>query len=132
VRVVTKASLPLRVASGAVFVAFGAGKFVAHASEVASFKAYGLPGPEVFTIAIGVVELAGGLLLIAGVRLRPAALVLAGDMAGAIVVSGIARGELISLTLAPAQLTAMIVIVWSTGISMPRVRSPHGRRRAGR
>jgi putative oxidoreductase len=86
----------------------------------------------VFTIAIGVVELAGGLLLIAGVRLRPAALVLAGDMAGAIVVSGIARGELISLTLAPAQLTAMIVIVWSTGISMPRVRSPHGRRRAGR
>ena len=40
--------------------------------------------------------------------LRPTALVLAGDMVGAIVVSGLARGEIISLTLAPALLVAMI------------------------
>jgi uncharacterized membrane protein YphA (DoxX/SURF4 family) len=42
---------------------------------------------------------------------RPAALVLAGDMIGAIVVSGIAKGELISLTLAPAELVAMLVLM---------------------
>jgi len=105
--------LGLRVVSGGVFVAFGAGKFVNHASELASFRSYGLPAPEAFVIAIGVVELFGGLLLIAGVLTRPAALVLAGDMVGAIVVSGIAKGEVISLTVAPAELVAMLTLVWT-------------------
>jgi putative oxidoreductase len=96
-----------------VFVAFGAGKFVNHGSELASFKTYGLPAPEVWVIVIGVIELIGGLLLIAGILTRPAALVLAGDMVGAIIVSGIAKGELISLTLAPAELLAMLVLLWT-------------------
>jgi putative oxidoreductase len=96
-----------------VFVAFGLGKFVNHGSELASFRAYGLPAPEVFVIAIGVIELVGGLLLIAGMLTRPVALVLAADMVGAIVVSGIARGEVISLTLAPAALVAMLVLLWT-------------------
>jgi putative oxidoreductase len=96
-----------------VFVAFGVGKFVNHGSELASFKTYGLPAPELFVIVIGVIELAGGLLLVAGILTRPAALVLAGDMVGAIVVSGIARGEMISLTLAPAQLAAMLILLWT-------------------
>jgi putative oxidoreductase len=103
----------LRVASGGVFIAFGAAKFVNHASELASFKAYGLPAPEVFVVVIGIIELFGGLLLIAGVLTRPAALVLAGDMIGAIVVSGISEGELISLTLAPAELMLMLVLLWA-------------------
>jgi putative oxidoreductase len=95
-----------------VFVVFGIGKFVNHGSELASFKSYGLPAPEAFVVAIGLVELVGGLLLMAGVLTRPAALVLAGDMIGAIVVSGIAKGELISLTLAPAELAAMVALLW--------------------
>jgi putative oxidoreductase len=105
--------LLLRLASGGVFIAFGAGKFVNHASELASFKAYGLPAPETFVIVIGVVELIGGLAVVGGVLTRPVALVLAGDMVGAIVVSGIAKGELISLTLAPAELGAMLVLLWT-------------------
>jgi putative oxidoreductase len=105
--------LVLRLLSGGVFVAFGIGKFVNHASELASFKSYGLPAPEVFVIVIGLIELVGGLLLIIGVLTRPAALVLAGDMIGAIVVSGIAKGEIISLTLAPAELVAMLVLLWT-------------------
>jgi len=108
-----RALLLLRLASGGVFVAFGIGKFVNHASELASFKAYGLPAPDVFVLAIGVIELVGGALLIAGVLVRPAALVLAGNMVGAIIVSGIAKGEPISLTLAPAELVAMLVLLWS-------------------
>ena len=91
---------------------FGAGKFVNHASELAAFEGYGLPAPGVLVIAIGVLELVGGLLLIAGIRTRLAALALAGDMVAAIVVSGIARGEAISLTLAPAELIAMLVLLW--------------------
>jgi putative oxidoreductase len=103
----------LRLASGGVFLAFGLGKFVNHASELASFKSYALPAPEVFVVAIGVIELVGGLLLIAGVLTRPVALSLAGDMVGAIVVSGVAKGELISLTVAPAELGAMLLLLWT-------------------
>jgi putative oxidoreductase len=98
-----RALLVLRVLSGGVFVVFGAGKFVNHASELASFKTYGLPAPAVFVVAIGLIEVVGGLLLIMGMLTRPAALVLAGDMLGAIIVSGVGKGELISLTLAPAE-----------------------------
>jgi putative oxidoreductase len=104
--------LVLRLLSGGVFVVFGIGKFVNHGSELASFKSYGLPAPGAFVVAIGLIELVGGLLLMAGVLTRPAALVLAGDMIGAIVVSGIAKGELISLTLAPAELAAMVALLW--------------------
>jgi putative oxidoreductase len=105
--------LLLRLASGGVFVAFGLGKFVNHASELASFKTYGLPAPELFVLAIGVIEVIGGVLLIAGVYTSLAALVLAGDMVGAIIVSGIAKGEIVSLTLAPAELAAMLILLWA-------------------
>jgi putative oxidoreductase len=105
--------LVLRLLSGGVFVVFGIGKFVNHGSELASFKTYGLPAPQAFVILIGLIELLGGVLVLIGVFTRPAALVLAGDMIGAIVVSGIARGELISLTLAPVELAAMLVLLWT-------------------
>jgi len=103
--------LLLRLASGGVFVVFGIGKFVNHPSELASFKTYGLPAPAAFVVVIGLIELVGGLLLMTGVLTRPAALVLAGDMIGAIVVSGLAKGELISLTVAPAELVAMLLLL---------------------
>ena len=67
--------------------------------------------PDAFVYAIGTIEVAGGLLLIAGLGARLAALVLAGDMVGAIAVSGIKEGEPISLTLAPVLLVIMIVVL---------------------
>src|ERR1700716_222537 len=94
-----------------VFVVFGAGKFVNHASELASFRQYALPAPDAFVYFIGVLEIVGGLLLASGVLVRLAALALAGDMVGAIVVSGLGRGEDVSLTLAPALLVAMIFLI---------------------
>jgi len=100
-----------RCASGVVFLAFGAGKFLNHASEASSFRTYGLPWPNLFTDAIGVLELVGGLLLAAGLATRLVAVLLAGDMVGAIVVSGLLRGETVSLTLAPALLMATVVLV---------------------
>ena len=106
------ALLLLRLLAGGVFVIFGIGKFTDHGSELASFRAYGLPAPDVLVVIVGLIELFGGSLLIAGVLTRPAALVLAGNMVGAIVVSGIAKGELVSLTLAPAELVAMLVLLW--------------------
>lgn len=53
----------------------------------------------------------GGVLLITGLGARLAALVLAGDMVGAIAVSGIKEGEPISLTLAPVLLVIMLVVL---------------------
>ncbi|MCA1689067.1 MAG: DoxX family protein, partial [Actinobacteria bacterium] len=100
------------VLSGAVFVAFGVGKFTSHASELDSFRGYGLPAPDAFVYLIGVVEIVGGLLLVVGLATRAASLVLAANMVGAILVSGIGRGEPISLTLAPALLVAMLLLVW--------------------
>ena len=105
----------IRWAAAAVFVVFGAGKFVNHASELTSFRLYGLPAPEAFIYAIGALELLGGLLLAARRLVVPVAIALAGDMVGAIVVSGLAEGEIISLTLAPALLVAMIVLVQAEG-----------------
>jgi putative oxidoreductase len=104
-------ALLVRLAAGAVFVIFGAGKFINHASEVASFHTYGLPQPDAFASAIGVLELVGGVLVIAGLATRPTALLLAGDMVGAIIFSGIGQGELISFTLAPAELAAMVFLI---------------------
>jgi putative oxidoreductase len=106
-------ALLARIGAGTVFFAFGPGKFVNHASEVDSFHTYGLPSQDAFVYAIGVIEVVGGLMLIAGLGTRLAALVLAGDMIGAIVVSGFGQGELVSLTLAPAQLAAMLYLLWS-------------------
>lgn len=103
--------LAIRWAAAIVFVAFGGGKFVDHGSELSSFRQYGLPLPEVLVYMIGALEVIGGLLLASGRWVRPAALALAGDMVGAIVVSGIGRGEPVSLTLAPVLLVAMIFLI---------------------
>jgi uncharacterized membrane protein YphA (DoxX/SURF4 family) len=106
----------IRWAAAIVFVVFGAGKFVNHASELASFRQYALPAPGAFADFVGVLEILGGLLPASGVLVRPAALALAGAMVGAIVVSGLGRGENISLTVAPALLMAMIVLI---GVGAP-------------
>ncbi|MEA2387762.1 MAG: hypothetical protein QOG41_535, partial [Thermoleophilaceae bacterium] len=69
--------------------------------------------PDAFVYAIGVLEIAGGLLLVAGLLVSLVALALAGDMVGAIIVSGIKQGEAISLTLAPALLVVMLLLLWA-------------------
>lgn len=105
---------PVRWVSGAIFVLFGIGKFADHGHEVESFESYGLPSPDVFVYLIGLLEVGGGLLLLAGLATRLVALALAGNMVGAIVVSGIGEGEVVpSLTLAPALLVAMLFLVWA-------------------
>jgi putative oxidoreductase len=113
-------------------IVFGVGKFAAHASELASFRSYGLPAPEAFVYAIGVLEIGGGLLLASGTLTRLAALALAGDMIGAIAVAGIGEGEVVpSLTLAPAMLAAIVYLLW-VGPGAPSVDARIVRRAATR
>ncbi|XAY05267.1 hypothetical protein DSM112329_02113 [Paraconexibacter sp. AEG42_29] len=63
-------------------------------------------------IAAGVLELAGGVLLLRGRLVVPAALVLSIVMVVAIAVSGVKEGDVIpSLTVAPALLAALVVLL---------------------
>jgi putative oxidoreductase len=101
----------IRWSAGIIFLIFGVGKFANHAAELASFRNYPLPAPGVFVYLVGVVEVVGGLLLVLGLLTRLAAIALAADMVGAIAVSGLGRGEVISLTLAPLLLVAMISLM---------------------
>ena len=100
----------VRCAAAIVFLIFGVSKFVNHAAELASFRHYPFPAPGTVVYAVGVIEVGGGLLLLAGLLTRLAALALAADMLGAIVVSGLARWETVSLTLAPLLLAAMLIL----------------------
>jgi putative oxidoreductase len=112
---------PVRWVSGAIFVVFGIGKFSQHAHEVDSFESYGLPAPDAFVYLVGGLEIVGGLLLLAGLLTRLVALLLAGNMLGAIVVSGIGEGEVVpSLTLAPLLLAAMVFLFWTIDKGAPR------------
>lgn len=67
--------------------------------------------PGAFADLIGILELVGGLMLLVGLGTRLAAALLATDMVGAVVVSGILHGEVISLTLAPVLLITVLGLV---------------------
>lgn len=110
---VGRVAAALRVVAGAIVLGAGVGKFADHASEAAAFEDFGLPSPSAFAYAIGVVETAGGLLLLLGLAARPAALMLAGNYAGAIVTAGRTVGGPVHLVLAPALLAAMLVLLWA-------------------
>jgi putative oxidoreductase len=103
----------VRVGAGVVFVAFSLGKFVHHEAEATAFERYGIPLPDAATYLVGCLELAAGLMLVAGVATRLAALALAGDMVGAIATAGRLEGGPVHLGLAPVLLAAMLTLVWA-------------------
>ena len=103
----------VRIGAGIVFLVFGGAKFAHHQMEVDSFDDYGLPSPDAFVYVIGVVEVVGGLLLVLGLLTRLSALMMAGDMVGAIVAAGFTEGGVINLGLAPALLIAMLFLMWA-------------------
>ncbi len=110
--------------TGVIFVIAGLPKLLAFDWELSVFVALGLPKPEVWVIAAGVIEIAGGALLIARRAITAAALMLGTTMAVAIVVSGIGHGDIVpSLTLAPALLAACVYLVVKDGAWLRRGRS---------
>jgi putative oxidoreductase len=78
----------IRWAAGVIFLIFGTAGFSGHAAELTSLRHYALQDPDVFVSLAGAVRVAGGLLLVIGLLTRLAALALAADMIGAIVISG--------------------------------------------
>ena len=84
----------LRVVVGIVFIAHGGQKlFVYHFAGVArNFAALGIPLPEPAAVAVTLLEFLGGLLLVAGLFTRWTALLLACDMAVALLAAHIKHG----------------------------------------
>jgi putative oxidoreductase len=79
------ATILIRVATGVVFLSEGIQKFLyPDALGVGRFAKIGIPAPEVTAPFVGVVETVGGVLLLAGLLTRLAALSLAIDMVVAI------------------------------------------------
>ncbi len=100
------------VLTGIVFIGGGLVKFVFHHWELQAFRSFGLPWPSALEIFAGVLEVAGGLLLLVRRYVVPTAVLLAITMVVAIGSSGIGHGDVIpSLTLAPALLVAMIYLL---------------------
>lgn len=119
----------VRLLSGLVFAIAGVPKFAMHSWETGHFRTYGLPFPAAFVYMIGAIEILGGIALLAGIGVRPVALLLGAVMVGAIVTSGIGQGEWIpSLTLAPALLAAMVYLLWSWPDAEPAAGTPLKRR----
>jgi uncharacterized membrane protein YphA (DoxX/SURF4 family) len=84
-------SIPLalmRVIVGVAFIAAGIEKLTNHLQTTEDFDRWGLPSPSTFSYAISAVEIVFGLILIFGILPRFAALVLLGDMVGALVTAG--------------------------------------------
>jgi putative oxidoreductase len=101
-----------RLVAGAIFLGFSVGKFVHHGAESAALDRYGLPYPDAFTYGVGLVELVGGAMLVAGLGTRLAAFALACDMAGAITTAGRIEGGPVHLGLAPTLLVMMLLLLW--------------------
>ena len=85
-RLTTTAITTLRIVLGFVFAAHGWQKFNEWtiAGTQASFAKMGVPAAEIAAPAVAVLELAGGIALIAGILTRVVAALLALDMLGAL------------------------------------------------
>ncbi len=104
--------LLVRLVAAAVFISTGLGKFAYHDAYVDRFERWGFGGAagEV-AILVGLMEVVCGLMMLLGVAPRAAALVLMGDMVGALATAGrIDGGQDIWLPLVMLAALAGIVV----------------------
>jgi uncharacterized membrane protein YphA (DoxX/SURF4 family) len=117
------------VLAGVIFFFAGLVKFVFHHWELSAFRSFGLPFPSALEIFAGVLETAGGVLLVFRRYVAPVAVLLSITMLVAIGASGIGHGDVIpSLTLAPALLIAMLYLLMVVSRAPTRTRRPSSRR----
>ncbi|MGA9856781.1 MAG: DoxX family protein [Solirubrobacteraceae bacterium] len=100
------------VVAGVIFIFAGLVKFVFHHWELHAFESFGLPWPSALEIFAGILEMAGGVLLVWRRCVAPVCVLLATTMVIAIASSGIGHGDVIpSLTLAPLLLVATLYLL---------------------
>jgi uncharacterized membrane protein YphA (DoxX/SURF4 family) len=117
------------VIAGVIFFFAGLVKFVFHHWELSAFRSFGLPFPSALEIFAGILETAGGVLLVLRRWVVPVAVLLSITMVVAIGASGIGHGDVIpSLTLAPLLLIAMLYLL----LTVARSSTPGGWRSSRR
>jgi putative oxidoreductase len=106
-------TLVLRVVLAAVFIPIGMGKFVNHDAYVERFERWGFGAASgEIAILVGILEVAGGLMLLFGVVPRLVAAALIGNMIGAIATAGrVDGGQDIWLPIVLIVLLAVVVVL---------------------
>jgi len=121
----------LRVLIGVQFVVVGlVPKFVFQDATAASFDRWGVPAADLIVYAVGLVEVVGGMALVAGWRTRLTAFVLTVDMAGALGTAGRVDGGI--HLIAPPLLAALLILIAVAAEETPPRRPNGGRERAWR
>jgi putative oxidoreductase len=105
--------LALRAGTGVFLVGVGIGKLTDRASEIADFRHYGVPLPDLAVPLAGVIEIAGGVCVVLGFLTRPAAAVVALNLLVALLTAGVTDGGTFHLVVGPAVMLAMVVLVVS-------------------
>jgi putative oxidoreductase len=125
----------VRLVAGGFLVGVGIGKFTDHARELADFRHYGVPLPELAVPLAGAIEIVGGACVVAGFLIRPAAVLVALNLLGALLTAGVTDGGTFHLVVGPTVMVAMLVLA-VTGAAAPSVdayllsrRSPRSTRR---
>jgi putative oxidoreductase len=108
------APLVARLALAVIFVPAGIGKFVNHDDYITRFERWGFGSvSSQISIVVGIVEILGGLALAVGIVPRLAAVVLIGNMFGALVTAGRVDGG--SDIWLPLVLIAVLAVVVALG-----------------
>ena len=103
-----------RLALAVIFVPAGIGKFVNHDDYITRFERWGFgSASSQISILVGIVEILGGLALAVGIVPRLAAVVLIGNMFGALVTAGRVDGG--SDIWLPLVLIAVLAVVAALG-----------------
>ena len=103
----------VRVVTGLFFISPSTGKVFDYSKEVDDFRGFEVPWPEVAVPAVGTLELVGGVLLVIGFMVRPAAFLLALNMIGALATAGRVEGGSFHLVYGPVLLVLMLFLCWS-------------------
>jgi putative oxidoreductase len=101
----------LAFALALVFLAAGASKLIDHHQAVLDFTRWGLPAPGALSIAVGLFEIAGAALLMAGVATRAVASALAVEMILALIVAGPVDGG-VQLVMPSALAALCLGLAW--------------------
>ncbi len=108
------ALLIVRSLLGVLFVAIGLAHFIAYPHFAAMFAHWDIPAPQLAVFVLGALQLVCGVLLAWGVVVRPACLMLATIMVGAMLTAGRTDGGL-HLIVPPILFGVLVFFAWGRG-----------------
>ncbi len=106
-------STGVRLVAGLTLISVSLSKFTRHEDLVEAFIRYGIPFPDQSVYLAGTIEGLGGLLLVLGLFTRIAAVVVAGNMAVAVLTGGRIDVDFYHTGLGSLLFAAAVFLFWS-------------------